>query len=514
MPIDMKKALNPSTPSAAYEYMAPKWSMINCLLGGTASMRAAGNTYLPKHPHESTDNYNNRLNTATLLNMTEITLEALVGKPFSEQVKLNDASTAIEEFAKDVDLQGNNLHAFLRQFFRESLAKSFCHVLIDRPVLADAPGYVRTVADDQNENNQPYWSIISPENVIFIQYAKIGGGYVPVHVRIRECITERVGYVEVETVQIRILEPGTWRILQERKNIKGQMVWVETSAGVTSLDYIPFVTFYANGSGMQGKPPLEDLAFLNTRHWQSGADQNNILTVARFPMLAVSGAHDSPGKDAMVIGPRQLLATRAENGKFYYVEHSGKAIASGAKDLEKLEQDMAGYGAEFLRKRPGGATATARALDSAEATSPLMDMTLRFMDAVDMLLHFTAHWMGEKDVKKPTVTITTDFGPEDIKDVDLRTLAEMRRNRDISRKGFIDELMRRGSLAETFNPEEDLKLLQTEPEIQSPFATGRNTDGSAGNNVNNAAPAKTDATGSKPVVKKSPVKKAAKGNGN
>jgi hypothetical protein len=481
---DVKKALDPSSTSIAYDYMAPKWDMIGCVLGGTATMREAGTAYLPQHPHESLDNYKSRLGTATLLNLTEITLESLVGKPFSELVVLNDAPPEISELAKDVDLQGNNLHVFCRQWFREGVAKSFCHVLVDRPRLAPVIGRERTLADDLEDSNRPYWTVIPPENVLFIQYAKMGGGHVPVHVRIQEELIERVGYTEVCIRQIRVLEPGTWTIFREVKQKNGQVVWSKYDADVTGIDYIPFVTFYANGSSSVGKPPLEDLAFLNIRHWQSTSDQTNILTVARFPMLAVSGAHDTPGKDVMTIGPRQLLATRAENGKYYYVEHNGKAIQAGAADLEKLEQDMASYGAEFLKKRPGGATATARALDSAEATSPLQDMTIRFMDAVDTLLWMTSDWMGVST--DSTVTITTDFGPEDIKDVDLRTLAEMRRNRDISRVGYIGELKRRGAIAETFDEEEDIKLLQTEPLIQSPFATGFNTDGSAAANVGNS----------------------------
>lgn len=503
MAYDVKKALDPSSTSAAYDFMAPKWNMINTVLGGTAAMRAAGTTYLPQHPHESDVNYRNRLNCSTLLNMTEITLEAQVGKPFSDPVKILNASPEMEKFCTDVDLQGNNLHKFIRHWFRSGIAKSFCHVLIDKPLLTVPVNGVRTMADDQREKVRPYWTMIAPEDVIFIEYAKMGEGLVPVHVRIREEVIQRVGYTEVCVRRIRILTPGFWEVKEERKNANGKIVWVTTSSGANGLDYIPFVTFYANGSEMIGKPPLEDLAFLNVRHWQSTADQTNILTVARFPMLAVSGAHDTPGKDVMVIGPRQLLATRAENGKYYYVEHSGKAIEAGAHDLEKLEQDMAAYGAEFLRKRPGGSTATARALDSAEATSPLQDMTLSFEDSVNTVLWMTENWMTGNEDPKTIVKLPTDFGPDDVKDVDLRTLAEMRRNRDISREGYIDELKRRGALADTFDAKADIDKLLSEVEIQSPFATGSNVDGSSESNVDNSVKKK------KPVVK-TPAKKKVK----
>lgn len=498
---DEKKAKDPSTTSAAYDFMLPKWRMLNTLLGGTSAMRAAGKVYLPQHPHESDPNYRDRLNATTLLNMTELTLDALVGKPFSDDVSVKDAPKELENFLDDVDMQSNNLHVFCRSWFREGLAKSFAHVLIEMPRLTMMPdGRQRTMADDQNEGVRPYWSLISPENVIFMGYTTVNGALEPDHIRIMESTVERVGFTEVTVNRIRVLTPGWWELLEERMDQRTKKaVWVSVDGGETGLSYIPWVTFYSNQDGnMTGKPPLEDLGYLNVAHWQSTSDQRNILTVARFPMLAVSGAHDTPNNDVMVIGPRQLLATRAENGKFYYVEHTGKAIEAGANDLDKLEQDMAAYGAEFLRKRPGGQTATARALDSAEATSPLQDMTFRFIDSVESALWITADLMGlaEKDME---VKITTDFGPDEVKDVDLRTLAEARRNRDISRKHFTDELKRRGSLSDDFDNEKNVEELQNEPEIVSPFATGVNVDGSAGANVDNKA--------KKP--QKKPQKKAA-----
>lgn len=503
-----KRALDPSTTSDAYDIMAPKWRMIDALLGGTATMRAMGETYLPKHPHETPENYKNRLAATTLLNMTELTLESLVGKPFSDPLKLKGEPAAIATFQEDVDMQGTNLHVFARGWMREGIAKGFSHVLIDMPKTHVPEGVQRTLADDQAENMRPYWSRICPENVLFISYSDVSGQMQPNHVRLFEPIVVRYGFTEVQKIQIRVLEPGTWMVYQQRIDANKKVFWDLIDSGVTGLNYIPFVTFYANEEGpMLAKPPLEDLAHLNIRHWQSTSDQMNILTVARFPMLAVSGAHDIGQGNNMTIGPRQLLATRAENGKFYYVEHSGAAIESGAKDIEKIEQDMAAYGAEFLRKRPGGTTATARALDSAEASSPLQDMTLRFKDSLEHLISMTADWMKEPDTTE--VIIATDFGPDDVKDVDMRTLAEMRRNRDISRDQFIIELQRRGALADDFDAAKNLLELQSEITIASPFATGVNVDGATANGVDNSIKNKPLATApaAKPAAKKKTAEK-------
>lgn len=491
-----EKAVDPSTVSEAYERMAAKWAMADALLGGTETMRAAGIGYLPQHPHESNDNYSERLQTATLYNMFTLTLDSLVGKPFSDKLEPNeDVPDEIKELLSDIDKQGNDIHSFARRWFRESLAKCYSHVFIDMPRPTVPANGVRTLADDLQDKARPYAIFLEPQNVIYIREEEIEGDKTPVHVRIQECVKRPYGFTEVEAYIIRVYDLqqdvntgeynvvcSTYELARDKNN---KPIWVQSEPPFTmDIDRIPLVTYYADyKSLMYGTPPLEDLAYLNIRHWQSTADQYNILTVARFPMLAVSGAYDAPEQNVMAIGPRQLLATRAENGKFYYVEHSGKAIQAGKEDLEVLEQQMASYGAEFLRKRPGGQTATARALDSAESMSPLQDMTFRFQDALAKMLWYFAKWMGIE--KGGSIKIATDFGPEEISDVDLRSLNEARRNRDLSRQKYLEELVRRGSLAEDFSYEDNLEELASEPQIISPFATGTNVGATGGANPNN-----------------------------
>lgn len=472
---DRKDVNDPSQTSSAYDCMAPKWDMIETLLAGTGAMRAAGGHYLPRHEQETATNYSERLERATLLNMTELTLNSLVGKPFSEPVTLgDDVPEALKAILPDIDLQGNDISVFARSWFREAMAKSFAHVLIDMPALADAERAGRTREDDLKENRRPFWSLVRPENVIFATAEVVNGQERLTHVRIRECVTERVGFAETFREQIRVLEPGSWSLYEKRK-VKGKKeAWVQVDKGVTTLDFIPLVTFYANRTSlMEGKPPLEDLAYMNVRHWQSTADQINVVTVARFPILAVAGASDSSG-EAMAIGPRQLLGTKDASGRFYYVEHTGRAIAAGRQELLDLEDQMANYGTTFLKKRPSVETATGRIKDSAESTSPLQDAALRFSDALMIALNVTAQWMGLGEDAGGTATVNTEFEDDGLDDITLRTLNEARRNRDISRKAYLNELKRRGLLDENFDPENDIGELMTEEEIVSPFSSGFN----------------------------------------
>lgn len=453
---------SPATESNAYMVMKPRWAKMEALVGGTEAMRAAGETYLPRHAQELPERYAERLGVATLLNITELTLESLVGRPFSDPVMLSeDMPQEIKEVMEDVDLQGNNIDVFARRWFREGLLKAFAHVLVEFPRLEpNEDGSPRTLEDDRRDRVRPYWVFIKPENLIFAHVELRQGREVVTHARFLEETVEMVGFAEVTKRRIRVFEPGIQVIYEEVEDEKGKTKWIEVDRIPVDLPFVPLVTFYAAKDGpMLGKPPLMDLADINIAHWQSGSDQRSVLTVARFPMLARSGASEDEDDD-ITVGPYKWLSTSDPNGKFYYVEHSGKAIKSGKEDLEDLVAQMSHYGAEFLKKQPGRQTATARALDSAEATSPLQDMTIRFMDAVDHALWMTSQWM--KLPKAGTVKISVEFGPEKSDQNDILALQFTRKIRDISRKAYLAELKRRGLLQDDYNPDEDLSQIENE----------------------------------------------------
>jgi hypothetical protein len=454
----MEKKVDPSTPCAAYVEMASKWSKIQTLLDGTASMRAAGERYLPKHENEKPDAYYARRISSVLKNVAQQTLDSWVGRPFSVPVKTDDdVPPEIRALLDDIDLRGNDVAVFARDWFKEGISKAFAHVLVDFPYV-DRTG--RTLADDRRDGLRPYWSLIRPENLVFASSQMIGSKEVLTHVRIVETTVERDGFREKTVVRVRVFDwsPGgvavtLWRLGDKRK-------WkVEEPSRPIDIDVIPIVTFYADHKGLLlGKPPIEDLVDLNIQHWQSRSDQTNILTVARFPILALSGGTEE--ESTVVIGPKKMLFCPDPAGKFYYVEHSGAAIGAGRQDLLDLEDAMTEYGTEFLKQRPSRETATARTLDSAEATSPLQDAVRRFNDSMTQALYLTAKWMGIEDGGH--VRVNDDRGPDQASGADLQALGQARQMRDLSRVAYLREFKRRGLLVDTFDLGKNDEELNTE----------------------------------------------------
>lgn len=496
--LDDKEINDPSTTSMAWDAMIGTWAMMETILGGTKAMRAAGPAFLPQHAAESDPNYDERLHVNVLFNALELTLDHFVGRPFSDPVRLNtDVPETIVEDAKNIDLQGNDITEFCRQWFREALAKGFAHVMVDMPQMNEEARMSRTREDDIREGNRPFWLLIKPENMIFAEADLVVdpmSGELRewfTHVRIRENIVERVGFAERVRERIRVIEPGFFQVWEkiEPKDRRKKVEWRVVEQGETGIPFVPIITYYTNRDGfMTSKPPLEDLAYLNIRHWQSMSDQINILTVVRFPMLAVAGATDQSGT-AMAIGPRQLLATKDPNGKFYYVEHQGHSIESGWAELTRLEEDMQAYGSTLLRKETPDETAAGRKIDNTESVSALEDMVTRFMDSVNNALRMHATWKGLPE--GGTSTITSDFGPDTINETLATMLMDLRKDRDISRLAIIKRVKQLGVLPEDYDPDadfeqmvlEDKELKPLQPQIPGTFdPTAPEGDRSAPNN--------------------------------
>lgn len=463
-----KDPKSPATTSTAYDKMLPSWRKVQTVLDGTAAMRNAGATYLPQHEEESTVSYDERRDRCTLLNQTKLTLNSWVGRPFGKPIVFAEVPAQVEELFSNIDLVGNDISVFSRHWLADGIAKAYSHVLIDFPRTDPAPdGTTRTLADDQREGVRPYWVHIQPENLIYASAEMVEGVEVLREIRLLEKVVERVGFAEKTVDQIRRLtiEAGEEEVLVELYRKTGKLVggedeWIRFEAPSTmSIGVIPLVTFYADRSSfMEGISPLLDLADLNIAHWQSTSDQRAVLTVARFPILALSGAIDED--KVLTVGPNAWLWSPDPQGKFYYVEHTGAAIEAGRLDIAALEEQMASYGAQFLKKAPSGQTATSRLLDSAEASSPLQDIVRQFSFALNQAMDLTARWLKLDDGGE--ATLDTDFGSEQADQAKMTTLREARKARDISRLAYLLQLQNWKVLDDDFDAEVDQLQLEKE----------------------------------------------------
>lgn len=397
----------PATPNAYASEMAEPWALISALLAGTAAMRKAGETYLPKHEAESDKAYARRLRVSTLYEAFGHTVRTMGAKPFGEPIKLSeDMPAQIVEFCDDIDLEGRDLQAFAHSLFISGLADGIAHILVDYPTI-NAP---QTLAQKKASGARPYFVHVDARNVIDWRHERINGVQTLTQLRLRETVEEPVDeWTTASVVQVRVLEPTAWRIY--RTNDNGE--WVLFDAGLVSLGRIPLATVYTRRTGfMTARPPLMGLAHLNVEHWQSSSDQQNILRVARVPILFASGFADG----TLTIGANAAVTNDDAAAKLMYVEHSGAAIGAGQVSIEKLEQRMSVMGMELLVSKPGAKTATEAGIDTAESNSDLSAMVQNLEDTLAQALSFAAQWEGLGDFGG-TVELTDDFGKLDPLDV-------------------------------------------------------------------------------------------------
>ena len=72
-----------------------------------------------------------------------------------------------------------------------------------------------------------------------------------------------------------------------------------------------------------------------------------------------------------------------------------------------------------------------------------------------------AKWGGQ-EAPEEAITVSTDFGPEDVESVDLEALKFARGNGDLSHEDFLEEYKNRAILRDSFDPAENDRRLAKE----------------------------------------------------
>ena len=446
-------------PCAAYTRQSEHWHLPRTLLGGTSAMRKAGEKYLPMESAESESAYKSRLARTTLFNAFSKAVRSLNGKIFEKGVILTGASPDMVELMECVDESGRDLERFLHDVADDAMAMGHTHILVDFPVNPDPERM--TKEKEKQLGLRPWWVHVKVEDLFWWKLDSRG--------KLDEI---RMYDTKDGKKAIRIITKTEWAVVVESSAANAP--WELHSQGTNSLGVVPLVSLYTRRTAeLESKPPLDDLAHKNVEHWQSSSDQRNILHVARVPILFGSGFNT---QESLVIGANQLI-TGPTGSTLAYVEHSGKAIQAGADDLKKIEEQMAILSMEpVLQTRSGNQTATARALDTAEAQSSLSLVATDFEDSVELAMTLTAMWLGVPESACGSVSIECDFTLAHQDSASLQELGKARTNNDISRSAYVAELKRRGILAGAYDPDADMVVILKEIAAAEALALGVDPD--------------------------------------
>lgn len=452
--------------------MIPYWDKVDAIVGGITTMRAAGDTYLPKFVDEDASDYAFRLKTTKMTNIYKDIVEGLAAKPFEQLVMLLDQPTAppqmMTEFIENVDGSSNNLTVFLASTFYNGINSAIDWIFVD---YSDVRAQPRNMAEFKQAGYRPYWTHVLGRNVLDVQSEVING-------------TETLTY-------FKMFEPGdpdhirefiraddgliTW-VLWEKLTTTGpdgKARWTVDGRGTLSIDVIPLVPFITGrriGRTWQIEPQMENAADLQIELYEQESGLKFAKKLTAYPMLAANGI--SPEKDAngkpiykVAVGPNRVLFTGTNTsgqvGSWSYLEPSAESLKFLAADIEHTIRELRELGRQPLTASSSNITIITAAVAALKARSAVRAWAIMLKDAAENALLITDKWIKTNWV--PNVHVFLDF--DDFKGTDdLATLDAARDRGDISRETYWDGLKRRGVLNSDFNAAtETARLLKELP---------------------------------------------------
>lgn len=416
------KINDPDYQCKAYTAMLPALQLMRIVLGGTESMRGAGEKLLPKQPKEKDREYEARKKRSFMFNFTKKTRSGLVGMVTKEDPKLKESvPDLLRQHWENIDLAGTHGAVFAKQVFESAISDGHAFILVDmQPITSLPPGSTR--ADQQRAGHRPYWKRRTKDQAINFRPVVINGEETIGQITFEECSCEADGeYGEKEvtryrTFRIPVIDDGKdelgnqvrpatygfveWELKRKVKGEGEQDVFIREGGDITSLTRIPVGVVYANQTGfLESEPLLLDLAYLNIDWWQQYSDYRTQLNKL-VPFLKRVGMTPDQIKaygDVATISPSDLIDLPKECD-LAYVSHDGQALDSARQGILDTEQRAAKSGLSILTQRvDSNITATEKRMDQGERTSELATAARSLRDAIELCFGFHAQFLGLDD---------------------------------------------------------------------------------------------------------------------
>lgn len=453
--------------------MLPYWDKVDDILEGQHAIQAQGCKYLPQHPDEPKEVYNQRLVNIKFTNVFADIVEGLASKPFEEEVTLTESEDpTIDEFIENVDGAGNNLTVFASNTFFNGIANAIDWIFVDYPTTDST--VVRTVAEAKAAGVQPFWSRVLARNVLDARVSMLNGKQVLSYMRIFEPATEET------KDRVRIFERTTagkiiWQLYEKGDTMAPNSTtrYKLLNEGILSIGVIPLVPFATgrrDGKSFYFQPPMAAAADLQITLYQEESGLQNVKVLSAYPMLAANGmkpAMEADGKTPkkLAVGPGRVLYAPADgNGNstsWAYVEPSAEGMKFLQESIDKTKNDLRELGRQPLTAQSGNITAITSAVAASKARSAVSAWALMLKDALENALQITAMWLNLPDYE-PQVNVFNEFDNFTESNNDLNTLDSARARGDLSLKTYWSELKRRKVLAPEFEADDELERILEE----------------------------------------------------
>ena len=443
---------SPFTRTRAVLDMMKGWEIMKAVTEGTEYLRENSEAFLPLEPREDYDAYLARVNRAVFSPFTQRLIRAATGLVLRKPITLTGDPYWTEMFKMDVDGCKSDLDEYARRVLMCSLTYGQSHILVDYP----APSGARSLAEERAQDRRPYWIEVDPNNLYGWRLDRESNYGNLIQARIAEkAVLPDGDFGEKVYDQIRVIEPGKYRIFRKKEQIEemydvsdnsvtgnfemgsADKDYQQVESGSFSLGEIPLVTIYSGKTeNLVSKPPLLDIAYLNLAHFQRQADLIHSLHVASQPMLVMEG-YDDQTKD-LAISVNYAMATQPGN-KVYYVEPASSAFDAQSAEIKELQMQMATLGISTLSQQKFVAeSADARRLDRVDTNSMLAMVSMELEQKLQKAFNLSAEYVG---IEPPEIKISRDFDIERLIGQDITALTSLFDQQVIDREEFRDILV-------------------------------------------------------------------------
>ena len=445
-----------ATATTAYQELMARWELPLYLMGGTLAMRKAKRKYLPQEPGEEDSLYEARLKRTILYGIYSKTIRTLASIPFIDPIICENVPQTLEYLKTSCTDNGESLAEFAQQLLEDALNLGIAHFLVDFTRIPDIENM--NLAEERALGARSYFARIDPVNILGWVFDITGR---LAQIRIYEYATiQGEDFSEVHEHQVRVITPTEFtlyrlrnvKIKDKRGSAKETQAWVADEPIPNPLGFIPLVTFYGNKDGepMRATPVMEELAWLNLRHYQKLSDLDNIEHVANTPFLFAKGFEADELED-VVVGVNSLVSTTSEQADIKYVEHTGAAINASQNSIKELEKRAVVMGADFLAQTATSRqTAYAKSVDTGKTLSVLQAIVNNLSEALAKGYKIAGSWEQLTPEETEELNINVGEGIDlSLDDNDIAHLKTLADEGYLTVESLQFELQRRGKISDS-----------------------------------------------------------------
>lgn len=464
------RADSPDYECASYREQIGDVKLVRAVFGGSKTMRAEKQRFLPKHPLEEPTAYEDRLKIARAYNALQKTVEGLSGMIFRRDPTVDeDMPELVKDHLEDIDRRGNKLAVFLHHVADDALLDGHAWVHVEAP---PTEGF-RNEQEADAAGVRPYWIRIKKAQAINWRYEIRAGRPILTLFVYREGVSQPVGEFGEESRQrVRVLREGALDEMGVRGPVRGELwelrrvqrgsaereEWVRIKEYQVGVSEVPVVFVPSKEAGeFSSSPPLLDLAEEQIEHYRVRSDRQKNMTFASISVPYVFGQRvtDEQGNAQVKWGPGGMLLLNDPEASAGVIESQGFGLESTRDELAAIKENMASLGLRML-VRPTGVqptTATAELLGKSESSASLAQFAITLEDATNRLLEIHGDYEG---VDQPgSVRINKSFFKQLLSPEQIRAWGDEVARGHLSLDTMWQLLIEGEGLPDDFDPEEE-----------------------------------------------------------